>query len=127
MSADTTAIMSISDGQVIKFTEVMTNYGISNLSSYRSSGKFTCEIEGLYIFTSSIYGSSGSSYFGAYHNGREITRTVATYHTIQTDAYSSGTTVAAVQLQPGDTIWVQSLHAFNTNPYYNCQTIVRIK
>lgn len=41
-------------GYIVKFGSVKTSRGISGISSFKSSGKFRCEIGGLYIVSVSL-------------------------------------------------------------------------
>jgi hypothetical protein len=45
---------TVNSGDVVKFPNVKTNYGLQNLALFKQTGIFTCEQKGLYMFFSSI-------------------------------------------------------------------------
>ena len=42
---------TFSAGTIVKFPRIETVYGISNNSAFKNSGKFACELAGVYMFS----------------------------------------------------------------------------
>lgn len=93
----------------MKFDNVRTNSGTSNVSSFRNSGKFTSESEGLYLVNSWILSDTNSAEFAIYCNGNSIASAYVKYIA---DGYFLGTatSVVVVEIKVGDTVWVQTEH-----------------
>ncbi|CAG2240768.1 unnamed protein product [Mytilus edulis] len=99
---------SFSDGSVVRFDNVRTNRSISNVSSFRNSGKFTSESEGLYLVSSWILSDTNSAEFAIYCNGNSL---ASAYIKYIAGGYNIGTATAVVvvELKVGDTVWVQTV------------------
>jgi hypothetical protein len=59
---------TVNSGDVVKFPNVQSNYGIHNLTMFKQTGIFTCEQKGLYMFFTNIVSSSEYGYFSWYLN-----------------------------------------------------------
>ncbi|CAG2246630.1 unnamed protein product [Mytilus edulis] len=60
---------------IMKFDDVKYSVGITNLSSFKTTGKFTCEHEGLYLISASVMSyTTGANYFIKL-NGNDISQT----------------------------------------------------
>ena len=57
---------TVNSGDVVKFPNVITNYGLQNLTLFKQNGIFTCEQKGLYMFFSNILSTSIGVYFRWY-------------------------------------------------------------
>ncbi|VDI09007.1 Hypothetical predicted protein [Mytilus galloprovincialis] len=95
-------VVNLGDNQVIRFDRVYTNEG----SDYNSlTGIFTCEIPGLYAFYVHTLAEPGK------HLETEITKNLqimAYTYAKDKEAYSSGSNMAVMTLQKGDTVLVRS-------------------
>lgn len=80
----------------MKFDNVRTNSGISNLSSFRNSGKFTSESDGLYLVISWITSETNSAEFSRYCNGNSLASAYVKYIAA---GYNIGTATAAVVVE----------------------------
>ncbi|XP_052075491.1 complement C1q-like protein 3 [Mytilus californianus] len=95
-------VVNLGDNQVIRFDTVYTNEG----GDYNHlTGIFTCEIPGLYAFYVHTLAEPGK------HLETEITknlRTMANTYAYDKEAFSSGSNMAVMILQKGDTVLVRS-------------------
>lgn len=49
---------TFSVGTIVRFPRVVTVYGISNKTEFKNSGKFVCELAGVYMFSVHILTNS---------------------------------------------------------------------
>lgn len=103
-----------STGDILKFDDVKLSVGISNLSEYKSTGKFICEGKGLYMISSSIRSNTNGAEYYIYLNIKQISLTKIGQNYPSSTTYHTGTVVLALQLLPSDSVWVQ-------NPGYSIQ------
>ncbi|XP_076108516.1 uncharacterized protein LOC143076585 [Mytilus galloprovincialis] len=103
-------VVNLGDDQVIRFDIVYTNEG----NDYNSqTGIFTCEIPGLYAFYVHTLAEPGK------HLETVISKnlqTMAITYAYDKEAFSSGSNMAVMTLQSGDTVLVRShgsLHSHN--------------
>lgn len=110
-------------GSFIKFPDVLSKIGISNISTFKSSGKFTCEAEGLFQISVTILSNTGNKRFGIYMNKHLVSKAYIS----STSNHESGTAVAVVVLKRNDEVSVQSLRSnMYVNNYASCITIVKL-
>ena len=69
---------TVNSGDVVKFPNVQSNYGIHNLTMFKQTGIFTCEQKGLYMFFTNIVSSSEYGYFSWYLNNSNYLSTIYT-------------------------------------------------
>lgn len=112
-----------SSNRVVIFDEIQLRYGVNNINSFKSTGKFVAEMEGLYIVSVWIMSSTRESEIGIYHNNKLITRT---YINGDNGAWHSACGIVAIELQINDTVWIGTLHAMNVLDR-SCFTIVKVK
>lgn len=93
------------------------------MSTFKSSGKFTCEVEGLYQISVTILSHTGDKRFGIYMNNHLVSKAYIS----STSNSESGTAVAVVVLKRNDKVSVQSLEDnLYVNNYASCITIVKL-
>lgn len=63
---------------IMAFDDVKFSLGITNLSTFRNTGKFTFEHGGLYIISASVLSITDNAYYFISLNGNDILRTVHT-------------------------------------------------
>jgi hypothetical protein len=115
-------------GSTIQFSNVHHSYGITNstLSKFKSTGKFVCEKEGLYLIASNIISRKSGSWFKIMKNQEELSRTYIAY--FGSDAsYHSGTGIAVVTLQIMDTIYIVAGGTIGISSRENTLIIIKIK
>jgi hypothetical protein len=110
-------------GSVVKFTRIRSIVGINNISLLNSTGKFSCEEEGLYQISVSIVSKTVHSRYNIFKNNRLISWTYVS----DDDYIDTGTTVAAVELKVNDTLWVMANTDIIDYLGWSCVTIIKIK
>lgn len=111
------------NGTVIRFNNVRSSIGITNISAFKSSGKFICEKEGLYLTAASVASSQSSSF--CINNGN--TRVSCTENGIFSGSYwHSGTSVAILHLKVNDNVHVVSSYVVEAS-YWTQFTLIKIK
>lgn len=128
MTACIRSSSTLSGRSVVKFDDIRTNIGISNVSSFRNSGKFTSESEGLYLVFSWIVSDVNDAQFAIYCNGNSLARVYVTFNG-DTGNANVGTTraVVAVELKAGDIVWVQTKIGIFVGNQGSCLTIAKLK
>ena len=110
----------------IPFPSKQAANGISGLSTFLSSGTFTCETSGLYLISATIDSYTQSSYFYIYKNSSYIIKTfIGTWYT--GNYYTPATGVATVELSVGDTVTIRAGTSMYINSAYSCVTILKLK
>lgn len=114
-------------GSIVKFDEVKTSVGVNNISSFRTSGKFNCEIDGLYLISAFIDTNSNYGYYHVYKNGITIGTTVFNYISSSDSIENTGTAVVTVELDIGDTVRIQTGRSMNVvSGLRSCFTIAKL-
>lgn len=114
-------------GSIITFN-VHHSYGIttSTLSKFKSTGKFICEVEGLYLIATNIISSKSGSWFKIMKNQEELSRTYIAYFDSGA-SYHSGTGLAVITLQVKDTIYIKVGSDIGISSRDNTLSIIKIK
>lgn len=113
---------SIPVGTAIQFNSIRSSYGISNLASLKSTGIFTCEIQGLYLISAVIMSSTSDIYINIYKNNKPVIEAYINYSDI-----SSSPAVLVTDLQVGDTIKIiPSNRIMSVYSQPSCVTIVKV-
>lgn len=117
---------STSRSGIIPFPDKRTAHGINRLSSFLSSGTFTCEKSGLYLISATIYSYTRGGYFYIYKNSSPILSTyIGTWYT--DTYYTTATGVATVELNVGQTISIRAGSSMYVYAPYSCLTILKLK
>ena len=97
-------------GSILIFPHVVTNIG----NGYDpSTGKFTASKKGTYLFFVTVNTNSNNYiYLDIVHNGASKVRTMS--H--NTASYLTGTNMAVLELNKGDTVWVSR---YSGQSYYS--------
>ncbi|VDI64472.1 Hypothetical predicted protein [Mytilus galloprovincialis] len=111
-------------GYIVKFDNVKTTIGVSDISSFQSSGKLKCEYEGLYTVSVCLTAFKTAIDYGIYLNGVEYT---SVYEDDNKVPYQRGCTTVVLNLQPNDMLWVQLKGSMSVNNGNSCIAIVMIK
>ncbi|XP_076071317.1 uncharacterized protein LOC143042749 [Mytilus galloprovincialis] len=124
ISANYQGYESVSSGSVLKFDNVIFSVGINNLSTFKSTGKFVCKHNGLYMISVSIMSNTNGARFYIYLNGNSIS---STYIANQEKGWwHTGTVVVSRQLKINDMLWVQTNGIF-VHSTYSQLTIMKVK
>ncbi|XP_063448250.1 uncharacterized protein LOC134727792 [Mytilus trossulus] len=92
---------------IIKFDDVKFSVGITNLATYKSTGKFTCEQEGLYIISASVMSLTNNAEYFIYLNGNPISDTFIGQHS-NTNVHTGAVTVTR-KLKLNDQVWLYAI------------------
>ncbi|XP_071136988.1 uncharacterized protein MG328 homolog [Mytilus edulis] len=116
-----------SSGYVVKFDDVRAIVGVKNISSFRTSGQFTSEVEGLYLVSVWIDTTTNYGHFQIYKNQMIIGSTVFNYISTSATVQTTGTAVVAVELQIGDTVRIQTAKSmYIAHSKESCFTIAKL-
>jgi hypothetical protein len=89
---------TISPGTIAKFSITKTVYGISDINGYKTSGKFVCEVSGVYLFSVHIMSESNRAEYQMLKNNMILSYVYVIYTSQTSSHYNTGTGVMAVQL-----------------------------
>ncbi|XP_063448277.1 uncharacterized protein LOC134727815 [Mytilus trossulus] len=114
---------------IIKFDNVIFSVGINNLPSFKSTGKFVVEKEGLYTISVAIFSDTNGAQYKIYLNDNVISYTSIAYNSSpDTEMVHTGTVVVVRQLRPNDSLWVYFPgNYFVYGGFSSILTIVKIK
>ncbi|CAG2246175.1 unnamed protein product [Mytilus edulis] len=111
---------------IIKFDYVTFSVGITNLATYKSTAKFSCDQEGLYMISASVTSQTSSAYYYIYLNGNDISCTYIGYHI--GNYHRTGAVTATRKLNPNDQVWLYAYGSCYLNGgVFSSLTIVKIK
>lgn len=114
-------------GYIVKFDDVRTHVGINNIASFRTNGKFICEVDGIYLVSTWIDSSTNYGRFHIYKNEQIIGSTVFNYISTTASVENTGTAVVAVELHIGDTVRIQTGRSMNiVSSRRSCFTIAKL-
>ncbi|VDI69475.1 Hypothetical predicted protein [Mytilus galloprovincialis] len=89
---------------IMKFDDVKYSVGITNLSSFKTTGKFTCEHEGLYLISASVTSYTSGAQYYIRLNGNDISYTYIGQHS---GGYAfTGAVTVTRKLNPNDQVWL---------------------
>lgn len=105
----------------VRFSTVNFQVGINNIDEFKSSGKFVCQIPGLYFISAHIY--TNTPYTGFYVRKNDGI-------TIATSASGSGSSLtdpisAVIELKLKYILYVDSDHFIYAR--YSCMSIMKVK
>ena len=102
-----TSFTPSSNGQALPFQQIQTNVGDDFDAA---SGRFTCEVPGLYLFTYTIATHLHNPVVCLHKNYDKIN---CVYRTDQ-DKFEQSTNAAVLQLSTGDQMWIRCSHSGKT-------------
>ncbi|XP_063416748.1 uncharacterized protein LOC134698991 [Mytilus trossulus] len=106
----------------IKFDQVRSHVGILDMAAIRTTGKFTCEKDGVYHISVVINTPTDHASFSIYMNGNSVSKL-----SISSDNHvDTGTSVVALELQIGDIVWVQADTDIHVYFHWSCMTVVKL-
>ncbi|CAC5395879.1 unnamed protein product [Mytilus coruscus] len=107
---------------IIKFSIVNFHVGINNLHTFKSSGKFVCEIPGLYFISVHIRTSNQNYYFHV----RKNNMLVPSSKSDSGDTASTNQISAVVGFQLNDALYVYANNV-RIEVSYSCLSIMKVK
>lgn len=119
-----------SSGETIKFTDIRTNIGITNISSFQSTGQFVCTVSDLYHISVMLTSKSKYHFFQIYiNNNLKVNGWIDDYYMSDSSVqyWNSAAAVTATWLKVGDIVKVtSSLTAMIGESKTSCLTIIRL-
>jgi hypothetical protein len=106
---------TVNRGDVVKFPNVESNYGIQNMTLFKQTGIFTCEQKGLY--------TKYAAFRWYLNNLRSLTTIYVSNHSI----YQSGSGMVTLEIAVGDTVSLKSVKRNTRIDPYSCYTLIKIK
>lgn len=126
MTAHSPRNIDISHGDIMIFDDVKYSIGIPNVSAYKNTGKFICELEGLYIVSASVMSYTSTAQYYIKLNGNLISETNIGHHS-GIDYFTGAVTVTR-KLNPADQVWLEAYGSWNFHGgLYSKFTIIKIK
>ncbi|CAG2246737.1 unnamed protein product [Mytilus edulis] len=116
--------LTYSRGKIIKFPTIKTQIGITNISEFQMTGKFTCPSDGLYLITVGILSESDPSNIYVYKNDHEVHYF---YFANDLTHWNLGTAVVALELQVNDTVDTRFASNVIVDNEGSCITIIKVK
>lgn len=111
----------------MQFDSVMFSVGITNLTSYKNTGKFTCETEGLYLISASVMSSTSDASYYIVINGGFLSITTIGHHDKDHRAFT-GTVTITKELDLNDEVWLYTQGTwFMYGTSWSKLTIIKIK
>ncbi|VDI10352.1 Hypothetical predicted protein [Mytilus galloprovincialis] len=111
---------------IIKFDNVKFSVGITNMSAYKTTGKFTCEQEGLYLISASVLSNTNSAHYYVILNGKSVSLTYIGSHSSTYD--HTGAVTITQNLHPNDQVWLYADGSwFLFGNLHSQFTIIKIK
>ncbi|XP_076071314.1 uncharacterized protein LOC143042746 [Mytilus galloprovincialis] len=111
---------------IIKFDDVKYSVGITNLSTYKSTGKFSCKHEGLYLISASVMSHTSSAVYYIRLNGNNISQTYIGQHS--GDKSFTGAMTVSRKLNPNNQVWLYAVGSWYLyKGVYSTLTIIKIK
>ena len=114
----------VNTGDVVKFSDVKSNYGLQNMKLFKQTGIFTCEQKGLYMFFSNMMSNSKDGYFRWYLNNSTYFSGVYVGYQAQ---FQSGSGMVILELDVGDTVSLKCERSNISVHLYSCYTLIKIK
>lgn len=110
----------------VKFAKIYTSVGITNQSSFQSTGKFVCDAPGLYYISSHIRTNVQAFAFTLMKNN-EVMAPSATTIWPGNPSYSTGVITAAVEAKRNDELYINIAGSLCVQGYYSCLTVIKVK
>lgn len=115
---------SFSAGTAIVFSKILQSSAVRNQSNFRSTGKFTCKVPGLYFITSAIATTTKNVGYQIMKNSNKV---IEAWQVSNPGQYTSVTSTANVELNINDTIWITGIDDIDVRgSNSSCITIFKI-
>lgn len=110
---------------IVKFPNILTSTGISDITSFKSTGKFVCEFPGLYFISSYIRTNDVSRTYYLKKNGDTISYSATTAWPSSTGSTTTGIS-AAVDCQQNDELYLLFSSSITIQGTWSCFTVLKI-
>lgn len=94
-------------GTVIKFQSIKASTGIIDLRSFKSTGKFTCEVSGFYMISAVIMSATDEANYEVLRNNKRILHIYPPKNVL--GWYTTSSSVVSTNLNVNDTVFVKTL------------------
>lgn len=115
----------LSTETVIKFQTIKASTGIIDLASFKSTGKFTCEVSGFYVIFVVISLNTDESHYEVLRNNNRISDIFPpkSVH----DWYTTSSSVVSMNLNVKDTVFVKTIKSMtiSSNHGISCISIIK--
>lgn len=110
---------------IVKFPHILTSTGISDITSFKSTGKFVCEFPGLYFISSYIRTNDGAHSYFLKKNSDTISYSATTIWPGSTGSTTTGIS-AAVDCQKNDELYLLLSTSISIQSTWSCFTVLKI-
>ncbi|VDI54160.1 Hypothetical predicted protein [Mytilus galloprovincialis] len=108
----------------LKFPDIKTSIGVSDLSLFKSTGKFTCQVPGYYYIAVTIMSLHSNLKIEIMRNSTAIHWQYVTTYYKDRSYWRSGAAVVALKLKYNDNVWIKQVSPKYI--YQSCLTIFKI-
>ncbi|VDI64757.1 Hypothetical predicted protein [Mytilus galloprovincialis] len=108
----------------LKFPDIKTSIRVSNLSSFKSTGKFTCQVPGYYYIAVTLMSADANTKIEIMKNSAAIHWQFMTGYTKEQTHWEPGATVVALELKSNDNVWIKLVSSKSI--HQSCLTIFKI-
>ncbi|XP_071174593.1 uncharacterized protein [Mytilus edulis] len=108
----------------LKFPDIKTSVGVSNLSSFQSTGKFTCRVPGYYYIVTTLMSVDTNVKIDIMKNSNSIHWQYVTGYIKDQGAWTPGTAAVALELKTNDNVWIKLQSTYYI--HQSCLTIFKI-
>lgn len=127
MACSTTA--DLKNQAVIPFTNIKTAHGVRDVNSFKTTGRFVCERQGLYLISAQIMSTTKGAEYRIIQNDQELALVqIVPFHDSDAHNYHTGTGLAVVHLNQNDQIWIEvrhfDMHIFG---HESCLNIIKVR
>ncbi|CAC5396681.1 unnamed protein product [Mytilus coruscus] len=106
-----------------KFPDIKTSVGVSDLSTFKSTGKFTCQVPGYYHIVTTIISTDNYARIDIMKNSNTIHWQYGTGYT-DFAYWKPGTAAVALELKTNDNVWIKLASTYHISE--SCLTIFKI-
>ncbi|CAG2192683.1 unnamed protein product [Mytilus edulis] len=115
----------------LKFPDIKTSIGVSDLSSFKSTGKFTCQVPGYYYIAVTLSSADASTGIKIMRNSTAIHWQYMTGYTKEQSYWTPGAAAVSLELKSNDIVWIklvsQKLFISHVLPYSKSTNITLLQ
>ncbi|CAC5407702.1 unnamed protein product [Mytilus coruscus] len=110
----------------VTFPKIYTSVGITNQAAFQSTGKFVCDVPGLYYISSYIRTNENGFEFYLMKNNVLKSKSATTAWP-GNPGYSTSVITAAVDVQRNDELYLKTSNSYRIQYGYSCITVIKVK